>query len=187
MVCTSTNLRLFKSISTPARRNSSASKGISKRLELYPARSHPSIWVASDLAISLKVGQSFTSSSVMPCIAVDSGGMGISGLIRLVLDSSFPFGKTLTKEISTIRSFTILIPVVSRSKKTNGFFRFNCIFYILIIQHHRHQQHQQIFVLFIFRRNDQTGTRRISQFEYHLFRVDVAQYFNQISGLETDA
>lgn len=37
-----------------------------KAIELYPAKSHPSIWAANDLAISLKVGQSFTSSSVMP-------------------------------------------------------------------------------------------------------------------------
>ena len=40
MRCTSMSFLVVISNSSPARRNSSASKGISKRLELYPPRSH---------------------------------------------------------------------------------------------------------------------------------------------------
>ena len=38
------------------------------------------------------------------------------------------FGKTLKIEISTIRSFPISMPVVSRSKKQIGLFSFSSIF-----------------------------------------------------------
>ena len=43
--------------------NSSAKTGMSKRLELKPARSHPSMSRAISFATSLKVGQSATSAS----------------------------------------------------------------------------------------------------------------------------
>ena len=60
---TSTNFLFFKSMSTPARRNSSANIGTSKRLELKPPRSHPLMYSASDLAICRKEGSPATSLS----------------------------------------------------------------------------------------------------------------------------
>ena len=59
--------------------------------------------------------------------AVLAGGMGICGLMRRVLPSSRPLGYTLWYEISTMRSCTISVPVVSKSKKTMGFLRFSFI------------------------------------------------------------
>ena len=63
----------------------------------------------------------------MPCTAVASAGMCISGLSRRVLVISSPSGITLIIEISTIRSRAVSTPVVSRSKKTIGRLSFNFI------------------------------------------------------------
>ena len=115
-------------MSMPARRNSSASSGMSNRLELNPPKSHPLMAPAMSLATALNVGQFFTSSSVMPCTAVACSGMCISGLMRMVLLSSVPLGDIFRYDISTMRSATMLVPVVSRSKNTMGFFRFSFMF-----------------------------------------------------------
>ena len=47
----------------------------------------------------------------------------------MVFCSSLPFGYTFNTEISTIRSLAILIPVVSRSKKTMGLAKFSFIYF----------------------------------------------------------
>ena len=114
-------------MSISARKNSSAKRGISNRFELYPAKSQPSIYLAIVLPTSLKVGSSLTSSSKIPCIALDSAGIGIPGLTRKVLVSSLPLGLTFTIAISTMRSFDTLRPVVSKSKNAIGFFKFKFI------------------------------------------------------------
>ena len=78
-------------------------------------------------ASSLKVGESFTSSSVIPCTAVDSAGIGISGFTYHVLLSLEASGKTFKIQISTILSFEILMPVVSKSKIQSGLWSFRFI------------------------------------------------------------
>ena len=82
---------------------------------------------SSDRATWANVGASFTSSSVMPCTAVASAGMGMPGLSRRVRVISSPSGMILIIEISTIRSRAVSTPVVSRSKKMIGRFRFSFI------------------------------------------------------------
>ena len=79
-------------------------------------------------ASSLKVGESLTSSSVIPCTAVDSAGMGISGFTYQVLLSREASGKTFRMQISTILSLEILMPVVSKSKIQSGLWSFKFIF-----------------------------------------------------------
>src|SRR5512140_3298308 len=127
-------------------RNSSARTGMSNLFALYPARSHPSRKVVSFFAISLNAGEFATSLSVMPWIAVDFGGIGISGFTLVVNHSSVPFGDTLRTEISTILSVTILMPVVSRSRKAIDRLSLRSI---LCVYHHWHQEHKKIlrFVL----------------------------------------
>ena len=116
-----------KSKSTPALRNSWSSIGISKRFELYPATSQPVNTAANDFANWRNVGSPATSSSVIWCMAVASAGIGISGLTRRVRSIFSPFGIIFTIEISTMRSWVMFIPVVSRSKKTMGLRRFSSI------------------------------------------------------------
>jgi len=58
--------------------------------------------------------------------------MGIVGLTSMVSLFSSPLGNIFRYEISTIRSLATLVPVVSRSKKIRGFFRFSSIKQILI-------------------------------------------------------
>jgi len=94
---------------------------------LKPPKSQPRMNCSSDLATCAKVGHSFTSSSVMPCTAVASSGMCIPGLRRRVFVISSPSGMTLISEISTMRSFDVSTPVVSRSKKTMGRLRLSFI------------------------------------------------------------
>ena len=114
--------------STPTLKNSSANNGISKRLELNPARSESEIIVLIVSASSLKVGSVTTFSLVIPCIALTSAGISISGFTSQVLLSLFPLGNIFNKEISTILSLPILIPVVSKSKKTIGLVNFKSIY-----------------------------------------------------------
>ena len=92
-----------------------------------PPKSQPRMNCSSDLATCAKVGQSLTSSSVMPWMAVASSGMCISGLSLRVLTISSPSGMILAIEISTMRSLAVSTPVVSRSKKMIGRLRFNFI------------------------------------------------------------
>ena len=75
----------------------------------------------------MNVGSSFTSSSLMPCTAVASAGMGISGFMRRVLTCFVPSGSTFTIEISTMRSCAVSTPVVSRSKNIMGRLSFRFI------------------------------------------------------------
>ena len=111
----------------PARRNSSASIGTSNLFELNPIKSHPSIQRNRSLAIWAKLGQSFTSSSVMPCTAVLASGICMPGLMRRVLVSSLPSGYILITDNSMMRSSEIEVPVVSRSNTIAGLARESCI------------------------------------------------------------
>ncbi len=61
----------------------------------------------------------------MPCTAVDSSGMCMHGLSLRVLTMRSPSGMILAIEISTMRSFDVSTPVVSRSKKMIGRLRFS--------------------------------------------------------------
>ena len=103
-------------------KNSSANIGISKLLELYPAKSQLCIKSWRIGAKSLNVGSFFTFSSVIPCISVDSEGIGIVGFTSQVLLSLLPLGYTFNTDISTILSLATAVPVVSKSKNTIGFF-----------------------------------------------------------------
>ena len=96
-------------------------------MELYPAISQPEKICANSAAFSLKVGQSFTSSFVIPVTAEASGEMGMRGLKRRVCASSFPLGYTLMKQSSTMRSEEMLNPVDSMSKKMRGRVRLSFI------------------------------------------------------------
>ena len=89
--------------------------------------SQPSIHLARDLAIWLKVGSFLTSSSWMPWMREASSEICIVGLILRVLTSVLPSGMTLTMDISTIRSVATLRPVLSMSKKIMGFLRLSFI------------------------------------------------------------
>ena len=108
----------------PALKNSSISRGISNRFELYPERSALSINCFISLAISLNAGASFTISSVNPCMSVDPFGIGICGFTILRFTCLVPSGEIFTIAISMILSIERLIPVVSRSIKAKG--RVNC-------------------------------------------------------------
>ena len=57
---------------------------------------HLDVYKRQDLATCAKVGQSLTSSSVMPWMAVASSGMCISGLSLRVLTISSPSGMILS-------------------------------------------------------------------------------------------
>ena len=119
----------------PTRKNSSANMGTSNRLLLKPPKSQPWSHLSSPGAMRPNVGASATSSSYTPCTKLLSSGMGISGLTKMRCSlpgaSGFlitvPSGMSLTMAISTIRSTPTLVPVVSRSKNTNG--RFKCSFF----------------------------------------------------------
>ena len=67
-------------------------------------------------------------------MAEEDSGICISGLIRILLVSSRPFGETLWYAISTILSETILVPVVSRSKNTIGFLSWSFIIWCLKVK-----------------------------------------------------
>ena len=82
----------------------------------------------SSRATSAKVGQSFTSASLMPCTAVTSAGMGIVGFRRMVFHSCEPSTCIFKRLISTIRSAVMLMPVVSRSKTTKGRVKLSKVF-----------------------------------------------------------
>ena len=127
MVCASMSRHFEKSKSMPARRNSSASIGMSKWLELYPAKSQSFIFSFSFGAISLNVGASFTSSLLMPVSSVTSCGMALPGFTSMFSRRSSPSGITLIYEICIMRSRTRSSPVVSRSKTTRGRVRFSFI------------------------------------------------------------
>ena len=94
---------------------------MSNLFELKPPRSVLDIISLILGAMVTNLGSLITISLVIPCISETSFGIGTSGLTSHVLDSLFPLGKTFSIEISTILSFEILIPVVSRSKKQIGF------------------------------------------------------------------
>ena len=83
-----------KSKSMPARRNSSASMGMSKWFELNPAKSHPRNSSQSLAAISLNNGFPATSASLMPVSAVTSAGMGLPGFTIRLTRFSCPSGLT---------------------------------------------------------------------------------------------
>ena len=78
------------------------------------------------------MGESFTSSSVIPCTAVDSAGIGLSGLTYQVLLSLEASGKTFRIQISIILSYEIVIPVVSKSKIQSGLWSFRFIILNLV-------------------------------------------------------
>jgi hypothetical protein len=50
------------------------------------------------------------------------------GFIFRHFSSISPFGESLINAISTIRSFDVLVPVVSKSNTTNGLVKFNFTF-----------------------------------------------------------
>jgi hypothetical protein len=55
------------------------------------------------------------------------------GLMRQVLVFNWPLGIALAIQISTIRSVTTFVPVVSRSKNARGFFSFKeCMGEVLV-------------------------------------------------------
>ena len=109
-------------------RSSSASKGISNFIKLYPAKSQSLMKFIISSAISLNNGLFLTFSFVIPCILMLSSEIGICGLISQFLMSLLLSILTFNKQISIILSFVILKPVVSKSKKTNGFLSLSCIF-----------------------------------------------------------
>ena len=122
-----------KSKSTPARRNSSANNGMSKRLELKPAKSQPVNLFASSAAFSLNVGAAATSSLVMPVSSSTSCGISFSGLMKRFSLSSFPSGNTFIYDNCMMRSFTRSSPVVSKSKTIKGFVKFSNILLLFIM------------------------------------------------------
>src|SRR5829696_563926 len=89
---------------TPARLYSAASRRRSYLRMLNPHRSQPSRYLARPGAIARKVGQSATSSSVMPWTAVASGGIGTPGLTRRVRWSVWPPGASFRTLTSMTRS-----------------------------------------------------------------------------------
>ena len=116
IVCTSTLFTALKSKSISARRNSSANRGISKRSELYPAKSQCSI-NRQDLLSGLFKGGGISHIGIgntvyRTCLL----GYGCSGLINQRASSTVPSGWRFKTAISTIRSLEILVPVVSKSK-----------------------------------------------------------------------
>nr|DAR47933.1 MAG TPA: hypothetical protein [Caudoviricetes sp.] len=189
MFCTSMNLRRRKSTSTPARMNSSTSIGRSKRLELNPPKSHPSMNWASERAICANEGHSFTSSSVIPWMAVASAGICMPGLMRRVLTVRSPSGLILTIEISTIRSLAVSIPVVSRSKKMIGRLRLSFIWVRSGsgVNHHRHEQHERRAALLVVVNGfENTRTSRIRELDLHGRRFDIRQDLHQERRFEPD-
>src|SRR5690606_2219607 len=66
-------------------------------------------------------------------MAVASAGIGHPGLMRFVYFSLLPLGLSLIQAISTILSFAVSVPVVSKSKKMMGFLRFNFAIYFEFI------------------------------------------------------
>ena len=82
--------------------------------------SAPSINCFISFASILKLGASFTISSVIPCISELALGIGISGFTNRRLTCLVPSSPIFTMAISTILSTLILIPVVSRSIKQMG-------------------------------------------------------------------
>ena len=111
----------------PTLKNSSANNGMSNLLELNPPKSQLCKSSAISGASCSKVGSFATFSSVIPCIAVVSVGIGIVGLTSQVLLSLFPLGNIFRIDISTILSVATCTPVVSKSKKAIGFSNFKFI------------------------------------------------------------
>ena len=99
--------------------------------ELKPAKSQPFKKLYIFRALSLNIGSFATISSVIPCIRVDSGGIGIPGFNLISSDSLEPSVLTLIIAISIMRSLLTSVPVVSKSKKQSGLVNFNFI-YILV-------------------------------------------------------
>ena len=83
-------------------------------------RSQCSINCFISFATCLKVGASFTISSVIPCTSLEPFGIGICGLINFLFTCRFHQDRTFTIAISTIRSIEKLVPVVSRSIQAKG-------------------------------------------------------------------
>ena len=93
---------------------------MSKRSALNPERSQSRKNASISAAASAKVGQFFTMSSVMPWIAVVSGGIGTPGLRSQHFSVSVPSGSTRIAASSMMRSCRAFTPVDSMSKTTSG-------------------------------------------------------------------
>lgn len=84
-----------------------------------------------------------------------------------------------------MRSFATSMPVVSKSKNMIGLEIFN--FICLVIKHHRHQKHQEVVVLLLLSRSDDTCTAWISKLEDDVLRSDAVEHVDEEWAIETDA
>ena len=106
--------------------------------------------------------------------------------------------------LSCMRVFIICLREVERSfpaaanllrKKwgcilNNGCRIFNNIYGIrnfLFAQQHRHDEHEQIFILHLGGRNNDAGAAGIGHLDYNLVGLGVVQHFGEESSVEADA
>ena len=58
---------------------------------------------------------------------------------------------------------------------------------VLFIQHHWHEQHEEVLLLFLLSWYDNTGTTWVSQFKHHFLSSHAVEDIHEERTLETDA